>query len=217
VTGNYPPPGTARWTDPDANRFGDAVTGPLPPLGSGRRTGHRARSSQSSADSRHRAKRFLIAGSAVAAIAIAVIVILLITTSGRGGGIARNGAGAITHQATMSPVDLRTGDCAQLPAPLATNGSRTVTAMPCSQSHNAQVYTTVDAANAIYPGADEITAQGLAACQSQVRAYIGDAPTELHVAAFVPDSDGWARGERAEICLLVDRSGNITGDIRAHI
>jgi hypothetical protein len=163
---------------------------------------------------RRRGKGLAIAGLVLSGVWIVGITLLVVFAPKNTP--TRSSSGAVTHQGQISPTDLRVGDCVELPAALSTGTIRTVTVLPCSELHNGQVFTTVQATNASYPGQDALTTQGLDDCQSRVEAFTGQSSTELHIVAFVPDSDGWTAGDRTETCLLVDRQNDITGDIRPH-
>jgi hypothetical protein len=123
--------------------------------------------------------------------------------------------GAINATGQISPADLRNGDCVEVPRVF--NGPvASLQAGPCSTPHNAQVFATFDAAPRSYPGTTTLTKTGLADCQGRAGSFLGKSDTLLEVVVFVPNSTRWALGDRAEHCLLVNPSGDITDDIRHH-
>jgi hypothetical protein len=155
-------------------------------------------------------------------------VVLVIATAALGGfvfvhvnstrtkPVTRNGT--VTRQGQLSPSALQVGDCTELP-PLSLGTSTTIASvdvLPCSQSHNAQVFSIVQSSETGFPGDDALTQQGLQDCQDQLPAFLGTAETALHIVDFVPSEAEWDNGDRSERCLLVDRAQDITGDIRPH-
>jgi hypothetical protein len=127
---------------------------------------------------------------------------------------ARDTSGTITRQGQISPLELRTGDCLRVPRELS-GVIHTLTVLPCSQPHNGQVFTILQAPDGPYPGDVEIQTAALDACTRAAPSFLGTDQTLLHTVAFFPPEKGWALGSRNEPCLLVDRAKDITGDIRA--
>jgi Septum formation len=126
----------------------------------------------------------------------------------------RSTAGAVTRPGTVAPADLQGGDCVEVPRDV----SGPVTAMPimpCSQTHNGQVFATIAADDTSYPGDNTLETEGLDKCRAAAQDYLDGKQTLLHVVVFVPTSTRWDLGDRKESCLLVDREKDITGEIRA--
>jgi hypothetical protein len=90
-----------------------------------------------------------------------------------------------------------------------------LTVLPCSQPHNGQVFTTLNAPDGPYPSDVALQTAALDACAKAAPSFLGTDQSLLHTVAFFPRKDGWSLGDRDEHCLLVDRAKNITGDIRA--
>jgi hypothetical protein len=102
----------------------------------------------------------------------------------------------------------------QLPTDLTTLSK--VTALPCQQLHNGQVYAALKATESAFPGSSQLKSAGLTACQNALPGFLGQSSTNLHVVTMVPNQVTWGAGDRTETCVAVDRQEQIVGDIRAH-
>jgi hypothetical protein len=120
-----------------------------------------------------------VAGISLATAWIVVIgVVAALVVANRDDPAGRDASGAIVHKGDISPLDLRVGDCASLPTGLGAVVS--VTAVPCAEPHNTQVYTTVTATAAVYPGVDPLETEGLTACRDQLAAFLGTTARRRH-------------------------------------
>lgn len=153
-----------------------------------------------------------VAGLVAAGLWLVVVVGVIAYRHGRD--VSRDASGSISRAGQISPRDLEYGDCLEVPLISDKTISR-LTAMPCSQPHNGQVFDVLQASDSTYPGEDRLKQEALAACQQEAPGFLGTAQTLLHVVTFVPTSQGWNLGDRAESCLLVDRRKDVRGDIRA--
>jgi hypothetical protein len=159
-----------------------------------------------------RGRGLAIAGIALSAVWTVVYVGVFAYHSGRQP--ARDTSGSITRQGQISPIALRNGDCVRLPREV-TGVIHALTVVPCAQSHNGQVFTTLQEPDGPYPGDVAVKTAARNACIAAARSFLGTDQTLLHVVAFFPHEKGWTLGDRGQHCLLVDWAKNITGDIRA--
>ncbi len=160
-------------------------------------------------------------GMAVAALAISmawVVFYIAAYAYHQGRKPTRSADGSITHQGSFSPVNLRTGDCFLTP-PLVQGQPleiRNVTVLPCSTPHNAQVFDVLTTRDTTYPGESALLQEALHDCVAPAQSYLGKPSATLNLVSFVPDTRLWDLGNRKETCVLVDSTGDITGDIRGH-
>jgi hypothetical protein len=111
--------------------------------------------------------------------------------------------GKITQQGSLSVFSLRPGDCFANPA----NASQfaSVTAIPCAQKHNAQVYATFGLPGILsYPGQAKADSLAQAGCKSRVGSIDRTKTTgSLSVRFIVPDQTAWTDGQRIISCLVL--------------
>jgi hypothetical protein len=163
---------------------------------------------------RRRGRGMAVAGLAISAAWIAVAVVLIVIVAAQQP--VRSADGTVVRQGSASPVDLRVGDCVKLGDLSSSPTVHKVTVTPCSMLHNAQVFGIVKSTDSAYPGQSTLEQEGLDSCRDRAPGYLGKPTSTLDIAVFVPSRILWDTGDRNERCLLVDRSENITGDIRNH-
>ena len=159
------------------------------------------------------------AGMAIAGLTLSalwVVGIAVAVTYDNGHKVQRSADGTVKHAGSVAPTDLQIGDCVELPTQIDAV-IVTVAVRPCSDLHNGQVFTIVQSTVMTYPGQAENTQRALTDCEHEAVTYLGSqAPTsDLHIVAFTARESRWNAGDRAERCLLVDRSKDFTGDIRS--
>lgn len=158
-----------------------------------------------------RGKEMAITGIALSTIWVIVLVAVIAYQDGRA---PEHGPdGTVTRAGLVLPRDLNVGDCIQLPLDL--TGVTTTSDVPCSQPHNGQVFTILQAAPGSFPGEAQLKNNAENDCRGAVPSFLGTSQTPLHLITYFPKQQGWDRGDRYEICVLVDRQKDITGDIRS--
>jgi hypothetical protein len=157
-----------------------------------------------------RGKGLAIAGLVLSGLWVVLIVVVIavavLSTPQRS-----STTGQITHKGTASVFSLRTGDCFQNPNSQAV--VTTVTVVPCTQAHNAQVFAQFPATGgSSYPGLAALRAQAKQGCRSRVATNINRSlvTNSMTIQFLYPESDSWASGERAIRCLIVDSSADLT-------
>lgn len=79
--------------------------------------------------------------------------------------------------------------------------------VPCTQSHEAEVFAVLPVRAAAYPGAKALDAKANDGCPAPFLRYVGEptaASGQLEVIFFYPQATGWALGHRSVSCLLTD-------------
>jgi hypothetical protein len=124
--------------------------------------------------------------------------------------------GQITGRGNLSVFSLREGDCFDNP----TSGSvTTVTAIPCDQAHNAQVFAQFDAMNAsTYPGSSALQAEATHGCNADITGNVDKAkvPATMTIRFIFPLQGSWNLGHRTVSCLLVNPTSNLTSSLLTH-
>jgi hypothetical protein len=125
-------------------------------------------------------------------------------------GATRDEDGVITARGGLDVYDLREGDCFDEPA-----GTEVVevTAVPCDQQHDAEVYLLLDLpfhAGAPFPSEDELLEAVEERCIPAFRAFLdrGYAFSKLDYMFYSPSEPGWADGDRSALCAIVTMDGS---------
>ena len=135
-----------------------------------------------------------------------IAVFAAVGLAGHGRATPPSAADQITHPVDLGVFALATGDCFDNPA-----GSRdigTVTAIPCTRPHDAQVFAKFDlrGGDSSYPAAAVLNKLADDGCNSRTgridRARTTGAMT---IRVLFPAEDAWAGGQRTVCCLIVNR------------
>jgi hypothetical protein len=130
----------------------------------------------------------------------------------------RDEAGKVAVRSEQSTMKLRSGDCFDELGEGAddTEIAETVTAVPCAQPHQFQVFHEFDLTGDSYPTPDEISRVAEDTCSAEFRPFVGityDA-SELEVSWLTPSFDTWDRlGDRSVDCLVGISDELITGTL----
>jgi hypothetical protein len=147
-------------------------------------------------------------GMAVAGIFLSVIwiIILLTVTVGNLGRATRGPNGQVNKGGTLSVFSLHVGDCFNLPSSL--SGIQTVTAIPCTQSHDAQVYATFSLGGSAYPAnIKQLGDQGCEERKGSVNTSL--VTSSMNIYSFYPDQNGWASGSTSVQCAIASPGADI--------
>jgi hypothetical protein len=158
-----------------------------------------------------RGKGLAVTGLALSMVWVVVVVATIAYQDGRAPVHAPDGT--VTRAGQVLLRDLQVGDCIEVPRDL--TGLTTTSDVPCSQPHNGQVFTVLQADATSFQGETRLQDGALTDCKRAVPSFLGSSQTLLHVVALFPNQRGWDLGDRGEICVLVDRQKEITGDIRS--
>jgi hypothetical protein len=145
---------------------------------------------------------------------LAGIAVLALVASGCGSSTDKAGASTLFH--------LQTGDCFHSSA--GTTGRtveiKDVTAVPCSEAHDGEVFAVVThpaAKDAPYPGDEAVADFASAECLTRFPAYAGASydDSDLQVATVRPDDDSWTdKDDREVACVLYKQGSTLTGSRR---
>jgi hypothetical protein len=112
----------------------------------------------------------------------------------------------------MTANDLRVGDCFDIKDPDAEEISD-VTAHPCTEAHEYEVFHVGVLADGVYPGDDTLTEYVIGNCAPAFDAYVGRAYTDsqLDFSWLYPSGDSWGDGDRSVQCAAYDpRNSRLT-------
>jgi Septum formation len=121
----------------------------------------------------------------------------------------RSSTGDITRGGDLTSNDLRVGDCWDMKDPTADTVDN-VTAKPCGEAHEYEVFYIASMAEGAYPNEDAFTTYVNSTCVPAFQAYVGRAydGSTLEISWLYPGSDGWAGGDRTVECSLYDPNDN---------
>jgi len=157
-------------------------------------------------------------GLAIAGIVLSVlwligfIAIGVIGSSGQANRSANSGK--ITHSGQLSVFSLAVGDCFNNPAGAST--VTTVTAIPCSQPHNAQIYAkfNLSGSDLSYPGTSTVTSLAAKGCNARTDSVNKSAaPSSMTIRLLFPEQDAWLNGRRTVSCMIVNPTADITSSL----
>lgn len=124
----------------------------------------------------------------------------------------RDGDGSLAEASDVSGEQLRVGDCLDLPAE---GEVESVSAVPCSEPHEAEVYAAFELPAGRYPGDAEVVRLAEDGCIDRFFGYVGIAPPDSKLVTFLiyPAEDSWAQS-RGVRCLA-DEPGDkqVTGSV----
>jgi hypothetical protein len=125
------------------------------------------------------------------------------------------------HSRPVNLLALRTGACFEDPAQGAPIGgsAASVTALPCTLAHNAQIFARFPAQGLTYPGRTALLLQGRQHCGSALTADLDGStlPPGASVIAVVPSPARWSAGLRTISCVVVDPAARWTKSLlKAH-
>ncbi|GAA1740658.1 septum formation family protein [Aeromicrobium alkaliterrae] len=133
----------------------------------------------------------------------------------------RDEDGAVTEtNEDASVFDVKVGDCYILPDSSGSSGTSevdTITAVPCSDPHEAEAYHEVELDSGDYPGDAEIQAAVEEACAPAFDTFVGLPYEEstLDVYQLFPTQDTWEQlDDRLISCLIYDpANAELTGTL----
>jgi hypothetical protein len=128
-------------------------------------------------------------------------------------------ANTANHSRQIDLLALPTGACFQ-DSPQGHPGSAaTVTALPCTLAHNAQIFARFPARDVTYPGRTALQRRGIQHCRSAVADRLDGSKLApgMSVIDVVPSHARWSSGIRTISCVVVDPAARWTKSLlRAH-
>jgi hypothetical protein len=157
-------------------------------------------------------------GLAIAGLGLSVAWIALFGVIGAVGNLGNATrsptTGKITHSGSLGVFSLAVGDCFNNP-PGATSLT-TVTAIPCTQAHNAQIYAKFSLSGSIlnYPGTSALTRLATSGCNARVGSLDKSEITNSMMIRFLyPLAQSWLDGNRTVACMIANPVANITSSL----
>ena len=157
-------------------------------------------------------------GLAIAGIVLSVVWIVIFVVIAVVGNLSNatrsSSTGRITHSGNLSVFSLAVGDCFNNP-PGATSLT-TVTAIPCTQAHNAQIYAKFDVSGSFvsYPGTSALTRLATSGCNARIGSLDKSKITNSMMVRFLyPLSNSWLSGNRTVACMIYDPTSNISSSL----
>jgi hypothetical protein len=123
----------------------------------------------------------------------------------------RDSSGNVSQAGTLSVLDLKVGDCFNSPS--ADSDIESVTAVPCTQAHDSQVYAEPKISESSYPGTATLKTEGQTACNTDdaLAGVSSDVPSDIGVDIFFPeDADTFDAGTDFFSCALNSTSKDLT-------
>ena len=127
----------------------------------------------------------------------------------------RDDAGAVESEGAVDALELAVGDCVQEPTE-ASEGVASLTAVPCDQPHDGEVYSTFDLPDGEFPGDEEVAAAGEPQCEEDFAAYVGVpfSESQLSVTTLYPSRETWEqRDDREYVCIALG-SEELTASVK---
>lgn len=151
--------------------------------------------------------------SPTAAVWLMALAVITIGLAGCSSGPQRDDAGQLTQAASMSPFDLKLGDCLQQvlteqsdPSNLSAEVS-TVDAVTCDQPHDLEVYHVFGLTGDTYPGAEAVNAAWIERCEDELLSFaeLSQDLSTLYITALYPTEQSWIEANDREVLCMVGR------------
>lgn len=133
----------------------------------------------------------------------------------------RNENGEVIESGAVGVEVLKIGDCVQLPpelkdglAPTETTSLASMVAVPCTELHDAELYSMKTLNLSQYPGEDALYGELSDFCVDDYVAYTGaeyDTSSPHEISPIIPLEEGWTDGDRVIQCLAVMKNGEQLG------
>ena len=113
--------------------------------------------------------------------------------------------GAVVARGSVAATELRTGDC---PSALPDSAARTLSVVPCTEPHVAEVFASFPISSGAYPGEAEAKRFSGGGCTERLAGYVGPGrEDEFDVVFLYPTDQSWRLGDRAVSCLVTAPDG----------
>lgn len=145
--------------------------------------------------------------------AASLVLTALLMVTGCSNDAERDDTGAVTAADEVSVEALRVGDCLETPA----DGVVTdLTAVPCGQAHDGEVYHSFELPDGDFPGTEQVQTAGEEGCLAEFEAFVGAAfdDSELGLLPLTPVEEGWDAGDQGVLCIVQDEEGGLTTTLK---
>lgn len=152
----------------------------------------------------------------------ALILPLLLATvlAGCGPTAVRDDTGAVATAGTVDAFSVALGDCVSEGGAAAATEEvvevSQVEVVPCSETHDSEVYAVFDLADGEFPGDEAVMGSADEGCYGAFADFVGLAyeDSALDFGTYFPTEESWNGFEDREVvCLLVDPAGAVTGTL----
>lgn len=115
----------------------------------------------------------------------------------------RDASGNIESKGEVSTLDLHVGDCFQIPQG---EEVRSLTALPCDQAHDAEVFHDFKLPDGSFQGTDPTFELARLGCIKEFRQFVGTdyQRSSLDVFIFTPTKTSWALDDRGVTCAVYE-------------
>jgi len=159
---------------------------------------------------RQRGRGLAVAGLALSGFWVVVLVAAIVAAN-VGKATRSATTGVITHRGHMNAFSLRVGDC--FDNPTGAHTVNTVTAIPCDQPHNAQIYAKFKLAGSdlSYPGAAVVAQRARSGCNARIGSVDKAITTgAMTMRILLPEETSWTAGHRTVSCMVVNPTATLT-------
>ncbi len=122
--------------------------------------------------------------------------------------------GKIIHSGSLSVLSLAVGDCFNYPS--GATSLTSVTAIPCGQAHNAQIYAkfSVSGSDSSYPGTAALTRLSVSGCKADVGSLDRSKITNSMTLRYLyPEPGTWSDGNHVVACFIANPAADITSSL----
>jgi hypothetical protein len=162
---------------------------------------------------RQKGKGFAVAGLVLSGVWLVGVIALAIVAD-LNSATRSTTSGAIVHKGQLGAFSLRIGDCFDNPA-----GARSLsrlTAIPCTQPHNAQVFAKfkLSGSSFSFPGTAAVERLATRGCNARLSSIDKSKTTSSMTVHFlVPLQESWLGGQRGASCLIVNSTETLTSSL----
>jgi hypothetical protein len=168
-----------------------------------------------------RGKGLGIAGIALASVWVVAVIAVFVVGATKGGpspGAApgrSDAPGQASHPASVNVFSLPVGTCFDNPAGN-TLGISSVTAIPCTKAHNAQVFAEFSTTGGSFPGTTALERSADRGCNARISGNLDQSriTSTMSLHFIFPQQLAWDGGQRRISCLIVD-SQDVTSSLLA--
>jgi hypothetical protein len=149
--------------------------------------------------------------SGVWVVVVAIVIAVTVASQAR-----RSAAGTVSRSGQVDVFSLQVGDCFQNPPAIQTAlGVTSVTAVPCTTPHNAQIFAQLNATDPAYPGSQALLDETAHGCQAREAASLDKSKiTNTMTLHFLfPEPDSWTNGRRTLTCFVLDSTQDLTSSL----
>lgn len=124
-------------------------------------------------------------------------------------------SGEVTESADADVFAIKVGDCLDLSSVTAEQVD-SLPVVPCSDSHDSEVYAETTLTGDDFPGEDSVTASMDEFCATEFASFIGITydQSSLSFNYLFPTEESWGAGDKSGQCIVIDPAGARTGTLK---